>query len=102
MKVSIRFTPPFQELTGCEQTTAALAAGTTVGTLHGFLTKRFPKLAAQHKTTLLTVSGQSQTLDFVLREDDEVTLGPMGFGDAKASEQRNAGQQNHHSPALAP
>ena len=77
MKVSIHFHPHLKELTGCERTSASLASGTSVGALHGFLIKRFPKLAALHTTTHTTVNGAPRPHDFALQEGSVVALAPM-------------------------
>ena len=76
MKVSIRFDPRFRELTGCATTAASLAEGVTLGALHGFLIRRFPKLAAHRDTTAITVGEARQEAAYRLREGDEVTLAP--------------------------
>ncbi len=77
MRVSIHFHPRLKELTGCETTTASLASGTSVGTLHGFLIKRFPKLATLHTNTRTTVDGFPCSHDFTLQEGHVVVLAPL-------------------------
>jgi len=76
MRVSVHFDSFFRELTGCENTAAALAEGTTLSALHGFLIKRFPKLAAHRDATAMTVGLMRQKEEYRLREGDEVRLAP--------------------------
>ncbi len=74
--VTVSFYSYFKELAGCAQTTATLAAGSTLGDLLAMLGTRFPKLAAMERSTLMAVGLDYQNRDYVLREGDSVSLFP--------------------------
>ena len=76
MSVKIYFYSYFKGLTGCEQTTEVIAPGCTLGELHQNLIARFPKLAQMQKSTLIAVGVEYQPRDYVLQQDDEVSLFP--------------------------
>lgn len=76
MQVTIQFFSYLKDLTGCAQTTATLAAGSTLGTLHDQVMEKFPKLAAMRKSTLLAVGVDYQPREYVLQEGDVVSLFP--------------------------
>ena len=76
MTTTVHFYSYFKDLTGCAQTVATLAAGTTLGALHDELAAKFPKLAAMKKSTLLAVGVDYQPRDYVLTDGDEVSLFP--------------------------
>ena len=76
MQVRVSFHSYFRDLTGCAQTTEALADGCTLGALHEQLATRFPKLGALRKSTLLAVGVDYQPRNYVLKDGDEVSLFP--------------------------
>ena len=76
MRVSVQFYSYFKDLTGCAQTNADVAPGSSLGLLHEQLMARFPKLSAMKKSTLLAVGVDYQPHDYALREGDEVSLFP--------------------------
>jgi len=76
MQVTIQFFSYLKELTGCPQTTEAVADGTTLGALHDQLMVKFPKLAPMKKSTLLAVGVDYQPRDYALQDGDEVSLFP--------------------------
>lgn len=76
MSVSVSFYSYFKELTGCSQVKEELANGSTLGDLFKQLSARFPKLAAMQKSTLMAVGVDYQNRDYVLKENDEVSLFP--------------------------
>ncbi len=76
MRVSVSFYSYFQDLTGCAQTTEALAEGSRLDDLYRRIVGRFPKLAPLEKSTLLAVGVDYQPRDYVLRDGDEVSLFP--------------------------
>ena len=56
------------------RTAEALPEGSTIADLYRRLTARFSKLEAMQKSTLIAVGVDYQGRDYVLREDDEVSL----------------------------
>ncbi|TAK92568.1 MAG: MoaD/ThiS family protein [Verrucomicrobia bacterium] len=76
MRISVQFYSYFKDLTGCAETTESLADGSTLGALHEQLIKKFPKLAAMKKSTLIAVGVDYQTRDYVLNDGEQVSLFP--------------------------
>ena len=76
MQISVHFHSYFKDLTGCAEITETLGDGSTLGALHEKLMKKFPKLTAMKKSTLLAVGVDYQTRDYVLKEGDEISLFP--------------------------
>jgi molybdopterin converting factor small subunit len=76
MRVTVCFYSYFKDLAGCENTTADLPAGSTLGGLFEQLALRFPKLAAMRKAALMAVGVEYQGRSYVLKEGDEVSLFP--------------------------
>ncbi len=76
MEITVQFHSYFKELAGCAEVTETLPPGATLGALHDQLMARFPKLAAMKRSTLLAVSVDYQTRDYVLQNGDEVSLFP--------------------------
>jgi molybdopterin converting factor small subunit len=76
MRVTVSFYSYFKELTGCAQTNEELPNGGTLGDLFKQLSARFPRLAAMQKSTLMAVGVDYQNRDYVLKENDEVSLFP--------------------------
>lgn len=76
MRVSVSFYSYFKELTGCAQASEEIPNGGTLGDLFKQLSTRFPKLAAMQKSTLMAVGVDYQNRDYVLKENDEVSLFP--------------------------
>lgn len=76
MCVKVSFYSYFKDLTGCEQVTEDLPAGSTLGSLFERLAARFPELAAMEKSTLIAVGVEYQDRSYVLREGEEVSLFP--------------------------
>lgn len=72
MTVRVQFDRNLSPLTGCEQTTASVRRGTTVGTLHDFLIKRFPKLGALRASTRAVIASRPCAPAQVLQEGDQV------------------------------
>lgn len=66
----------FKELTGVAQLTETLDDGTTLGGLYAGLARRYPKLAAMEKSTLMAVGVDYQTRDYALKDGDAVSLFP--------------------------
>lgn len=78
MTVSVRFHSSYRQFTGCEQTIALLPEGTSLGALHGFLLKRFPKLNGVRESTHFLVGSKARDGDHVLSEGDEACFAPAG------------------------
>ena len=76
MQVSVHFYSYFKELTGCGETREDLSDCSTIEDLFRQLTKKFPKLDAMKKSTLVAVGVDYQTWDYVLQDGDEVSLFP--------------------------
>src|SRR5262249_11742056 len=74
--VTIQFYSYFKDLTGCAQATETVTPGMTLGDLMNRLHARFPHLAAMKNSTLIAVGVDYQTRDYVLKDDDEVSLFP--------------------------
>ena len=76
VRVSISFYSYFKDLTGCAQTDETLPDGSTLDDLFDKLTVRFPKLTAMQKSTLIAVGVDYQNRNYVLKDEDEVSLFP--------------------------
>ncbi|HET7624193.1 MAG TPA: MoaD/ThiS family protein [Verrucomicrobiae bacterium] len=76
MRISVSFYSYFKELTGCDSTTETLSSGGTIEELYEKISRRFPKLAAMRKSTLIAVGVDYQPRDYVLKDGDEVSLFP--------------------------
>jgi molybdopterin converting factor small subunit len=76
MQVRVSFYSYFKDLTGCSQTTAEIHASATVEDLLKHLATRFPKLEPMKKATLVAVGVDYQPRDYVLKEQEEVSLFP--------------------------
>jgi len=76
MQVSVTFYSYFKDLTGCAGALEELPEGGTLADLYRQLIRRFPKLAAMEKSTLIAVGIDYQPRDYVLKEGDEVALFP--------------------------
>ena len=76
MEIQITFYSYFKELAGCAKTMEQVAPGSTLGELLDVIYKRFPKLAAMRKSTLVAVGVEYQDSAHRLQEGDEVSLFP--------------------------
>ena len=76
MSVTVSFYSYFKDLTGCARVAEDLPDGSTVGDLLARLGKRFPKLEAMQKSTLVAVGVDYQSRQYPLKEGDEVALFP--------------------------
>lgn len=76
MRVSVAFYSYFKDLTGCAETTEELPDGSTLRALYEKLARRFPRLTALERSTLLAVGVDYQPHDYVLKPGDEVSLFP--------------------------
>ena len=76
MRVKVSLYSYFKDLTGCAETTATLPDGSTLGDLLKELSVKFPRLEAMRKSTLTAVGVEYQGHDYLLKEDDHVSLFP--------------------------
>jgi len=76
MQIRVQFWSYFKDLTGCDQTSEELPAGTTIEGLLEQLHSRFPKLATMQNSTLIAVGVEYQNRSHVLSDGDEVSLFP--------------------------
>ncbi len=76
MQVTVQFFSYFKELTGCSRHTETLSAGATLAQLVDSLNLQFPKLQPFRKSTLVAVGLEYQSLEYELRDGDEVSLFP--------------------------
>ncbi len=76
MTIRVHFYSYFKELTGCAETTAEVAAGSTIHDLLNQLAVRFPKLDAMQNSTLLAVGVDYQPKTYALKPGEEVSLFP--------------------------
>ncbi len=76
MQVRVHFHSYYKDLTRCTETTETLPDGSTLETLYHQVAKRFPKLAALQKSTLVAVGVDYQPRHYVLKEGDEISLFP--------------------------
>ncbi len=76
MLIRICFYSYFKDLAGCAETAESLAAGSTLGDLLDALVARFPKLAAARQSMLLAVGVEYQNRQYVLQDQDDVSLFP--------------------------
>ena len=76
MRVTIAFFSYFKDLTGCAETTAELAEGSTLGELQEQLRLRFPKLSGLQASTLAAIGYEYQRPGCILKDGDQVSLFP--------------------------
>jgi molybdopterin converting factor small subunit len=76
MRVSVQFYSYFKDLAGCAQADETAAEGITLAELLKKLFQRFPKLAAMERSMLVAVGVEYQPRNYVLKNDDEVSLFP--------------------------
>jgi molybdopterin synthase catalytic subunit/molybdopterin synthase sulfur carrier subunit len=76
MRIRVQFYSYFKDLTGCGDTHEEVPAGSTIGELLQQLYERFPKLSPMAKSTLVAVGVEYQAAEYVLQENDEVSLFP--------------------------
>jgi molybdopterin converting factor small subunit len=76
MRVRIVFYSYFKDLTGCAQWTEDMPPGSTISDLIQQLHARFPKLTPMQRSTLIAVGVEYQTGQYLLNDNDEVSLFP--------------------------
>ena len=76
MEIVVCFYSYFKDLTGCEQSTETMPAGSSLADLHARILNRFPPLARMKNSMLMAVGVDYQPRDYVLKAGDEVSLFP--------------------------
>jgi len=76
MQVAVNFYSYFKDLAGCSRVVEALPDGSTLDELYRQVVKRFPKVAALEKSTLMAVGVDYQPRGYRLKDGDEVSLFP--------------------------
>ncbi len=76
MLVSVHFYSYFKDVTGCAETIATVAEGSTLNDLYNELAARFPKLSELQNCALIAVGVEYQPRSYVLTPGDEVSLFP--------------------------
>lgn len=76
MRVRVHFYSYFKELTGASELVEEVAPGCPLCELRRILFSRFPKLVPLEKSCLAAVGVDYQPDDYILMENDEVSLFP--------------------------
>jgi molybdopterin converting factor small subunit len=76
MHIRVHFYSYFKDLTGCAETEEELEPGSTIQDLRQRIQRRFPRLTAMAKSTLVAVGVEYQGPEYVLHEGEEVSLFP--------------------------
>lgn len=76
MIITVQFFSYFKELAGCGRHVQTLPEGASLSQLLDSLLLQFPKLQPFHKSTLVAVGVEYQSLDYELHDGDEVSLFP--------------------------
>lgn len=76
MRIKITFYSYFKDLTGAAQVEEEVSSPCTISELVDRLSQRFPKLASMRKATLVAVGLEYCPPNYVLKENDEVSLFP--------------------------
>jgi molybdopterin converting factor small subunit len=76
MRVKISFYSYSKDLTGCARTSETLPRGSTLNDLLKVLAKRYPRIGAMERATLMAVGVDYQDRGYALKEGDEVSLFP--------------------------
>ena len=76
MQIRLHFYSYFKDLTGCSQSVFTVEPGTSIAALLARARDEFPKLQPMRNSTLVAVGVEYQLGDYILQEDDEVSLFP--------------------------
>ena len=76
MTVTVKFWSYFKDHTKCDKTSLELPAGTTLGEAHAAVIAQFPVLGDMQSSTLKAVGVNYQPDEFLLSDDDEISLFP--------------------------
>ena len=76
MTVTVKFWSYFKDHTECAKTSLELPAGATLGEAHAVVIVQFPVLGDMQSSTLKAVGVNYQPDEFLLSDDDEISLFP--------------------------
>ena len=76
MTVTVKFWSYFKDHTECAETSLELPAGATLGEAHAAAIVQFPVLGDMQSSTLKAVGVNYQPDEFLLSDDDEISLFP--------------------------
>ncbi len=76
MTVTVKFWSYFKDHTECAETSLELPAGATLGEAHAVVIAQFPVLGDMQSSTLKAVGVNYQPDEFLLSDDDEISLFP--------------------------
>ena len=76
MTVTVKFWSYFKDHTECAETSLELPAGATLGEAHAGVIAQFPVLADMQSSTHKAVGVNYQPDEFLLSDDDEISLFP--------------------------
>ena len=76
MTVTVKFWSYFKDHTECAETSLELPAGATLGEAHAAVIAQFPLLGDMQRSTLKAVGVNYQPDEFLLSDDDEISLFP--------------------------
>ena len=76
MTVTVKFWSYFKYHTECAETSLELPAGATLGEAHAAVIAQFPVLSDMQSSTLKAVGVNYQPDEFLLSDDDEISLFP--------------------------
>ena len=76
MTVTVKFWSYFKDHTKCAETSLELPAGATLGEAHVAVIAQFPVLGDMQSSTLKAVGVNYQSDEFLLSDDDEISLFP--------------------------
>jgi molybdopterin converting factor subunit 1 len=80
MKIKVKFFAILRERVGTGEITKEIQDGSTVGELWKILQQDYPKLASVKTRLLYAVNQDYVSLDYVLKENDEVVYVPPVSG----------------------
>ena len=76
MTVTVKFWSYFKDHTECAETSLEPPAGATLGEAHAAVIAQFPVLSDMQSSTLKAVGVNYQPDEFLLSDDDEISLFP--------------------------
>lgn len=76
MTINVQFFSYFKELTGIDELSREVPAGSTLGKLHDDLCAEYSNLKEMNRSTLIAVGVDYQPREFVLSDGDVVSLFP--------------------------
>ena len=76
MRVTVKFWSYFKDHTECAETSLELPPDATLGEAHAAVIAQFPVLGDMQNSTLKAVGVNYQPDEFLLNDDDEISLFP--------------------------